>query len=154
MKNIRKNRICDAFLDIIEEKCPELTEHQKRKISDELAKFTHEFMLSEKDEVQKGYQDAVLEMEVHRKQFRDHVDFIDKKSKIMLDSFKKQGFFKAEMDTKTNKPVLIGRTRMVDEMVEFMNSLNGSVMDFYKNVYKIEDYKDAKENGLTQTSLF
>jgi hypothetical protein len=43
---------------------------------------------------------------------------------------------------------------MVDEMVDFLNKLNKSVMDFYTDVYKIEDEKEFKTNGIEQISLF
>jgi hypothetical protein len=42
---------------------------------------------------------------------------------------------------------------MVDEMVVFLNKMNKTVMDFYKDVYKIEDSKEAKDAGV-QTTLF
>jgi len=42
---------------------------------------------------------------------------------------------------------------MVDEMVVFLNRLNKTIMDFYKDVYKIEDFKDAKDIS-AQTTLF
>jgi hypothetical protein len=71
----------------------------------------------------------------------------------MYDSFRKQGFVKPEVDRKTNKPMLKGRTTMVDEMVDFLNKMNKTVMDFYKDVYKIEDTKEAKDAGV-QTTLF
>jgi hypothetical protein len=71
----------------------------------------------------------------------------------MYDSFRSQGFVKPDIDKKTNKPILKGRTTMVDEMVVFLNKMNKTVMDFYKDVYKIEDSKEAKDAGV-QTTLF
>jgi hypothetical protein len=105
------------------------------------------------DGLSKSASDALLDHEKHRKQFRDHIENIQKHSKVLLDSFKKQTFVKPDRD-KNNKPVLVGRTRMVDEMVDFLNKLNKSVMDFYTQVYKIEDEKEFKTNGIEQISLF
>jgi hypothetical protein len=46
--------------------------------------------------------------------------------------------------------VLKGKTTMVDEMVEFLNIVNDSVISFYKEVYKIEE--TSNENP--QITLF
>ena len=105
------------------------------------------------DGLSRSMQDAVVDLEKYKKTFRDHIEEIQKTTKVMYDSFRKQGFIKPEIDKKTNKPMLKGRTTMVDEMVEFLNKMNKTVMDFYKDVYKIEDSKEAKDAGI-QTTLF
>ena len=56
-----------------------------------------------------------------------------------------------DLDRKTNRPVMKAKTTVVAEMVEFLNYLNNLTMDFYENVYKIEDSADR---GSTQTTLF
>ena len=43
---------------------------------------------------------------------------------------------------------------MVDEMVVFLNKLNVIVIDFYKDIYKIQSREDAKQIGIEQTTLF
>jgi hypothetical protein len=79
---------------------------------------------------------------------------LEKSVKILFDSFRKQGFIKPDIDKKTNKPILKGRTTMVDEMVDFLNKLNIIVLDFYKDVYRIESRDEGKEFGVEQISLF
>jgi hypothetical protein len=79
---------------------------------------------------------------------------LEKSVKILFDSFRKQGFIKPDIDKKTNKPILKSRTTMVDEMVDFLNKLNIIVLDFYKDVYRIESRDEGKEFGVEQISLF
>jgi hypothetical protein len=79
---------------------------------------------------------------------------LEKSVKILFDSFRKQGFIKPDIDKKTNKPILKGRTTMVDEMVDFLNKLNIIVMDFYKDIYKIQNKEEGKQMGIEQITLF
>jgi hypothetical protein len=72
----------------------------------------------------------------------------------MLEGFKKQGFIKYDKDPKTKKTIMVARTAMVTDMVQFLNQLNQMVMDFYQNVYKIDNSEDAYKTGIQQTSLF
>jgi hypothetical protein len=153
MKNHTKAKTFDIFCQTLSEKYPDIDEHIRRKIANDLMNESMIILKDNSDGLSKSASDALLDHEKHRKQFRDHIENIQKHSKVLLDSFKKQTFVKPDRD-KNNKPVLVGRTRMVDEMVDFLNKLNKSVMDFYTEVYKIEDEKEFKTNGIEQISLF
>lgn len=154
MKETTKNKISDLFLSHLEAKYPQLTESQRWKIGSELSKMAYEIAMQVNNDTAEAYSKNILELEQHRKQYKDHIEFLEKSTKIMLESFKRQGFVKVGEDRKTNKRILIGRTSMVTEMVEFLNALNGSVMDFYKNVYKIENENNVNNFGISQTTLF
>lgn len=131
-----KNQIFDSFLSIISQYS--LPEHEQRALSSALTDKT----MQQLDITVKSFTElhlkAVSDLEQHKKMFRDHIELIDKHTKEMLLSFKRQGFVKPDLDT-NKKPILKGRTTMVDDMVAFLNKLNESVLAFYKDVYKMED---------------
>jgi hypothetical protein len=95
-----------------------------------------------------------LELEQHKKLFRDHIELLDKHCKSMLFNFKSNGFVKVESDRKGGKQKLVGRTTMIDDMVKFLNILNESVSEFYQKVYKIKDGAILPESDIKQTTLF
>lgn len=153
MKNTTKSKTLDIFLKILEEKHPEMTEPTRRKTAYDLCEASMQILNDNTEGLSKTMLDAVVTLESYKKTFRDHIEDIQSITKNMFTSFRSQGFIKPDIDKKTNKPYLKGRTTMVDEMVVFLNKMNKTVMDFYKDVYKIEDSKEAKDAGV-QTTLF
>lgn len=153
MKSTTKNELLEAFLKIISEKHPQLDEKVAWRVASDLSKYASELTLSHNKGISESYHKAIQDLEQHRKQFREHIEMIDKTVKTLFASFKRQGFFKAEVDKKTGRNKLVGRTAMVTEMVVFLNHLEDNVAEFYEKVYKIEE-QNAKEIGATQISLF
>jgi hypothetical protein len=153
MKNTTKSKTLEIFLKILEENHPEMTEPARRKTAYDLCDASMDILNANCDGLSKSMLDAVVTLESYKKTFRDHIEDIQSTTKNMYTSFRSQGFIKPDIDRKTNKPILKGRTTMVDEMVFFLNKLNKTVMDFYKDVYKIEDSKESKDAGV-QTTLF
>jgi hypothetical protein len=153
MKNTTKSKTLDIFLKILEEKHPEMTEPKRRSTAIALCEASMQILNDNSEGLSKTMLDAVTSLESYKKTFRDHIEDIQSITKNMFTSFRSQGFIKPDIDKKTNKPYLKGRTSMVDEMVVFLNKMNKTVMDFYKDVYKIEDTKEAKDAGI-QTTLF
>lgn len=154
MKERTKNKISELFLSHLEAKYPELTESQRWKIGTELSNIAHEIVMQTNHDMGEAYNKNILELEQHRKQFKEHIEFLDKYTKELIQSFKRQGFLKVQEDRKKGKNVLVGRTSMVTDMVDFLNVLNSSVIEFYKNVYKIEEDKLMNSSGVCQTALF
>ena len=153
MKSTTKTKTLELFLKILEENHPEMSESTRRKTAYILCDASMDVLHENCDGLSKSMLDAVINLEKYKKTFRDHIEEIQKITKTMYDSFRSQGFVKPDIDKKTNKPILKGRTTMVDEMVVCLNKMNKTVMDFYKDVYKIEDSKEAKDAGV-QTTLF
>ena len=153
MKSTTKTKTLELFLNILEKNNPEMSESTRRKTAYILCDASMDILHENCDGLSKSMLDAVVDLEKYKKTFRDHIEDIQKITKTMYDSFRSQGFVKPDIDKKTNKPILKGRTTMVDEMVVFLNKMNKTVMDFYKDVYKIEDSKEAKDAGV-QTTLF
>lgn len=154
MKNNLKAENLNKFNQILEEKYPEIEEYKRRAIAHELNEHAFEVIHQSTKYFSDSQSEKTLQLEQYRKLFHDHIIMIEKSVKILFDNFRKEGFVKPDIDKKTNKPVLKGRTTMVDDMVVFLNKLNVFVMDFYKDVYKIDTKEQAKEFGIEQTSLF
>lgn len=154
MINHLKTKTLQKYIEFLTNKYPDLPESTIRSIANDLSVQTVDICTESLTELSKMRSDALLDLEKHRNQFRDHIILIEKNSKALLDSFKRQAYVKPEIDPKTRKPYLKGRTTMVDEMVVFLNKLNETVMDFYKNVYKIENRESGKEFDVSQISLF
>lgn len=154
MKNNLKADNLNKFNLILEEKYPEIEEYKRRAIAHELNEHAFQVIQESVKFFSDSQNEKSLLLEQHRKLFHDHIVMIEKSVKILFDNFRKEGFVKPDIDKKTNKPVLKGRTTMVDDMVVFLNRLNVIVMDFYKDVYKIENKEQAKEFGIEQISLF
>ena len=154
MKNNLKSQTLEKFNEILEEKFPEIEEYKRRAIAHDMNE--HSFLVIQEaiEYFSNSQNEKVIELEQHRKIFHDYINLLEKSVKILFDSFKKQGFVKPDIDKKTNKPYLKGRTTMVDEMVVFLNKLNVIVIDFYKDIYKIQSREDAKQIGIEQTTLF
>jgi hypothetical protein len=154
MKNNLKADTLRKFNEYLEKEYSDIEEYKRRAIAHGLNEIAIDVITESVEFFSKSNSDNILELEQHRKIFHDYMNMIEKSVKILFDSFRKQGFVKPDIDKKTNKPVLKGRTLMVDEMVDFLNRLNIIVMDFYKDVYKIQSREDGKEFGVEQISLF
>ena len=138
MKNNLKQKIFADFLFIFEKEMPNLTEATKRKLSNILTDSCYETFNENSLQLAKQYSNSVDELEKHRKQFRDLIDQIQKSTDKLLIVFNRDSFVKKEFDTATRTFYLKSRTRMVDDMVEYLNTLNKLVISFYTEVYKIE----------------
>lgn len=153
MKSTTKSKTLNIFLKILEEKHPEWSEACRRNTAYLLCDASQEILLDNSDGLSNAMSNAIIDLEQHKKMFRDHIEQVQSITKTMFTSFQSQGFIKPDIDKKTNKPYLKGRTSMVDEMVTFLNKMNSTVIDFYKDVYKIQDIKEAKDTNV-KTTLF
>lgn len=152
MKSTTKNKLLDEFLNNIQQKHG-VDEKLAWKLANELSEIANNTVQETNKGISESYTNTVTELEQHRKQFRDHIELVERRFKIMNESFLRQKFYVVDKDKKTGKPILVSRTAMVSEMVNFLNELNKSVEEFYINVYKLDE-QSAKENGIFQTSLF
>lgn len=151
MKENLKNKLFEAISSKLAEDYPDMQETNRRKLANVVQGICIEILNENNEGLANSYSETVLEMETHKKMFRDHIEAIQKHYKVVMDSFKKHGVVKTDVDRKTNRPYLVGKTTVVTEMVIFLNYLNNLTMDFYENVYK---FNDDKEMRATQTTLF
>lgn len=140
----------EAFEAKLAEAYPDMGESNRRNIASLMQKIAMDIIIENTDGISRAYTDAVIEMEKHRGQFREHIELIQKQTKIVLESFKKNSMVSIDFDQKLKKPVLKARTTVIADTVNFLNKLQDSTIDFYENVYKIEGGNDF---GI-QTTLF
>ena len=150
MKNTLKNKLFETIDKKLDETYPDMTEVNRRKLAYLVQSLSLEVLFENIDGLTKSHSEMVLEMESHKKMFKDHIESMQKDCKTLMAGFKNNGMVKFEIDHKTRKPILKARTTVVAEMVTFLNKLNELTMKFYEIVYKIEEDKDYN----TQTTLF
>ena len=138
MKNYLKEKIFTDFDVLIVELHPEIKEYSRRKLASALAESCYDTYIKNSEELVKLNAEVILSLEQNRKQFKDYIDLLQSKTNRMLDKFKSESFVKKEYDSYSQKYILKGRTKMVDDMVDLLNLLNEQVILFYKNVYKVE----------------
>jgi hypothetical protein len=153
MKNILKNSYYDKFLESLEDD-QVFTDVQKRYIANKLAFEAITIHDENFKKLSESYKELLINNEKTRSQFIGMVNFIEKSTKPLVDSFTRQGFLKVDM-LPNGKKKMVGRTSMVTDMVKFINTLNELVFNFYKDVYQIEKVSDKeKEKDKIQASLF
>ena len=138
------------FLAKSGQKYPEISESIRWKMCNDLADIAYSMLLDQNKGMSEQYQKLVGEYEQHRNQFREHIDFLHKSSKTLIHNLKHGTFVKIEHDRVTRQPYLMGKTKVVDEMVEYLNQVDKRIGEFYKEVYKIEE--TGTNNA--QTTLF
>lgn len=139
MKNYLKDKIFNSILIEMKESMPQLSEAQARRLSEKLCDITYNIYITNTN----GLKDEMAKMstthEQNRAKFKAHIDLLQSKTNKMLASFKEKGFVGTKYDTYNKKTYLKGKTLMVDDMVDFLNVVNDSVILFYKEVYNIEE---------------
>lgn len=149
MKNHTKSKIDQSFSAHLDEKYPDLPQHLRRKIAHDLTDIANKYLIENNDGLADLLKEAFMDVETHKKMFKDHIDDIQVSTKAILDILRKQGMIGYEQDPKTRKTIVVGKTKVLTETVAYLNRLNSFVIEFYENVYKIEDTKDSP-----QTTLF
>jgi hypothetical protein len=138
MKNYLKEQLSSNFLKILMEDMPQLTEAQHRRIAEKLTDSSFSSYITNSSGLTSQLKEAILDVEKHRAQFKNYIDFTQKQTNTILKKFKEKSFITKKYDENTHKTILKGQTTMVDEMVYFLNGLNDLVILFYKEVYKVD----------------
>jgi hypothetical protein len=153
MKNILKNSYYDKFLESLEDE-QVFTDVQKRYIANKLAFEAITIHDENFKKLSESYKELLINNEKTRSQFVGMVNFIEKSTNPLIESFKRQGFLKVDPTLK-GKNNLVGRTSMVTDMVKYLNTLNGLVVAFYKDIYQIEKVAEKEiQKEKIQASLF
>jgi hypothetical protein len=129
---------------------PNMEEHQIKDISYHLSNVAHDLFIVNDEGLALLLENAVKDLEAHRNMFQEHILFLQKNSKQILEILKSKSLVYLDADPKTKKNVLKGRTSVLTEVVVYMNILNDMVISYYKDVYKVEQNTDRT----IQSSLF
>lgn len=138
MKNNLKQKIFNNFLFIFEKELPELSEATKRKLSESMMESCYEVFMHNSQELVRINTENIRELEKNRKQFKDFIDILQKSTEKLLIVLNSDRFISKEYNSRTGEYFLKPRTNMVNEMVVYLNTLDKQVINFYKDVYKIE----------------
>lgn len=149
MKESLRKKIVSDFRDWILENRPTLTEAEARKIADALGAIAVEAAYANSEGHAAAYADAVKELEAHRRRFREHVDSMQRVSKALLEFFKKEGMVTFERDFKTNRTKLKPRSRVMVGILEYLNTLDNFITEFYRDVYKIDEKNNPDRAQIT-----
>jgi hypothetical protein len=154
MENRMKNLLLDRYFEVLSlDNTFGLTQPQKRQIANLLSSSGSDIHEDNFKILSELYQELVLSDEKTRKQFIGMINFIEKNTKVILDSFKAQGFIKIEYNALKKKSVVKARTDMLLQVADYLNVMNDLVISFYTDVYKIEKVNE-KEKDFMQTKLF
>jgi transcription elongation factor len=154
MKDRFKNIMYEHFIEVIEQdKSIELDGALLRKVANRLAVASMDVHDENHVGLSKMHGELVLTYERNRTQFIGMIKFIEKSSKFILDTFKKETLVKMEYSALTRKTQLKSNTTVLTDVVKYFNHMNDLVIKFYSDVYEIEKV-DPKETDIKQTSLF
>ncbi len=151
-----KNLLYERFVEVFElDKSYNLSDAQKRNICNLLAAAGTDIHDDNFKLLNESYQELVLSDEQTRTQFIGMINFIEKNSKVLINSFVTQGFVKLEFNALKKKQVAKAKTNMLVSVVDYLNVMNDLVVNFYTDVYKIDklDTKE-KEKEKIQGQLF
>lgn len=137
MQNNFKKEIFDNIYKNIETICPDKTEAEKRQASDLLTNTAMDLMIENGKRLREMINKAVLDREKFISQYQDHIDFLHRKIKVVLESYKQHGVVTYDFDNVKGKKIMKGRSKVLDETINFLNELNDQVINYYQNVYNI-----------------
>lgn len=154
MKERIKNIMYEHFIEVLEnDKSIQLEGALLRKVANTLAVASMDVHDENFKILLKSHGELVLNYERNRTQFIGMVNFIEKSSKFILTTFKKETLVKMEYSALTRKTQMKANSNVLTDVVKYFNHMNDLVVKFYSDVYEIEKV-DPKETDVKQTSLF
>ena len=147
MKTLRKTTKDDFEKMLLETKLG-LNEHQAHVISGMMSEYIVQEAKANGEGIRKLYDELSVEYESTRNHYREHVETLQSGTKRVMESLSKQGMVHFETNPKTKRRDLKCRTVVLKAVVDFLNSVDEEVLDFFENIYQIEP------DGKVQTSLF
>lgn len=147
MKSLRKTTK-DEFENLLIARNIGLTEHQAHVISGMMSEHVVEYVKNNHTSLSNIMAELNKEYEQTRNHYREHVLNLQSGTKKVMESLTHQGMVFFETNPKNKRRELKCRTNVLKAVVDFMNSIDNDVLDFFDKVYKIE------EDGKVQTSLF
>ena len=144
----------EHFIEVLEnDKSIQLEGALLRKVANTLAVASMDVHDENFKILLKSHGELVLNYERNRTQFIGMVNFIEKSSKFILTTFKKETLVKMEYSALTRKTQMKANSNVLTDVVKYFNHMNDLVVKFYSDVYEIEKV-DPKETDVKQTSLF
>jgi hypothetical protein len=152
MQNNFKKEIFDNIYKNIKIICPDKTEAEQRQATDLITNTVMDLMIENGQRLREMINKAVLDREKFVSQYQEHIDFLHKKIKVVIESYKEHGVVTYEIDNVKRKSVMKGRSIVLNETINFLNELNDQVINYYQNVYNITEDSQIEVN--IQKNLF
>ena len=151
MKETLRTKLFEHSVQHISNKYPDIPEHRARNISSDVSIKSIEILTENNRTLGELSRDLILEAEKNKKMFRAHIENLQKETKQVLQKLKDNGCISFGYDTKLRRNVITARSSVLKDTVDFLNKLNTFVIDFYKDVYKIDEQNN---DDRTQITLF
>ncbi len=145
-----RNQIFDLFEERIKELYPELPQSKRRSLASALASTALVVHLEHSKGFAEMHSELSLKYEQNRKQFADHITYIESRAKIFIDHMVTNKFVEINWDAVARKNKMNYKTKLVQHIVEFMNHLNEQVIDYYRKVFTFET-STTQQSGETDT---
>jgi len=149
MKEHLRNKLFSESIQVLSDLNTGLPESQARKIGSRVAENSIRILIENNQNMSEHYKDLILEAEQTKKMFREHIEVLQSETQSILKILKTTGMVKMEWNSKLKKNVLVAKTSVLQETVAFLNKMNTLVIDFYKDVYKVEETNNEDRLQIT-----
>lgn len=149
MKEHLRNKLFSESLQVLSDLNTGIPEIQARKIGSRVAENSIRILIENNQNMSEHYKELILEAEQTKKMFREHIEVLQSETQSILKILKTTGMVKMEWNSKLKKNVLVAKTSVLQETVAFLNKMNTLVIDFYKDVYKVEETNNEDRLQIT-----
>jgi hypothetical protein len=143
-----RNELFETFVLRLQDLYPNLTEAECRSISTNLSTTALALMIDNGKKLRELIAQAVLDKEQHALMFKNHIEFIQAQTRVVIKDYIDKGIVEFYINPKTNKQEMRARSTALQATITYFNALNDQVKKFYKEVYKITDGDTPQQTNL------
>ena len=148
MQETFRNELFETFVLRLQDLYPNLTEAECRSISTNLSTTALALMIDNGKKLRELIAQAVLDKEQHTLMFKNHIEFIQAQTRVVIKDYIDKGIVEFYINPKTNKQEMRARSTALQATITYFNALNDQVKKFYKEVYKITDGDTPHQTNL------
>lgn len=148
MQETFRNELFETFVLRLQDLYPNLTEAECRSIATNLSTTALALMIDNGKKLRELIAQAVLDKEQHALMFKNHIEFIQAQTRVVIKDYIDKGIVEFYINPKTNKQEMRARSTALQATITYFNALNDQVKKFYKEVYKITDGDTPHQTNL------
>lgn len=148
MQETFRNELFETFVLRLQDLYPNLTEAECRSIATNLSTTALALMIDNGKKLRELIAQAVLDKEQHALMFKNHIEFIQSQTRVVIKDYIDKGIVEFYINPKTNKQEMRARSTALQATITYFNALNDQVKKFYKEVYKITDGDTPHQTNL------
>lgn len=148
MQETFRNELFETFTLRLQDLYPNLTQAECRSIATNLSTTALALMIENGKKLRELIAQVVLEREQHAHMFKNHIEFIQNHSRVIIKDYIDKGIIDFYINPKTNKQEMRARSTALQATIAYFNILNDQVKKFYKEVYKITDGDTPQQTNL------